>query len=184
VADKKRRGKDADDERLDKDALEATDDAPDAEGDDNLDEANLDETDAVKDDPDAEDEGDDSPRRGTTGSKERGKAALATRPRTRPKADSDSEERRRPRKRSRKAAKSAKTTAPAKSRGGPIGFLIRFIREVVAELRKVVWPTRKVLYNYTAAVIVFVVVLTGIIVLLDYLFARGVLWVFSGGGSG
>ena len=34
--------------------------------------------------------------------------------------------------------------------------LVRFFREVVAELRKVIWPTRKELLTYTAVVVVFV----------------------------
>ena len=34
--------------------------------------------------------------------------------------------------------------------------LARFLREVVAELRKVIWPTRKQLVTYTIVVLVFV----------------------------
>lgn len=55
----------------------------------------------------------------------------------------------------------------------------RFFREVVAELRKVIWPTRKELLTYTAVVIVFVAVMLAIVGLLDYGFARVVLWVFG-----
>jgi preprotein translocase subunit SecE len=59
----------------------------------------------------------------------------------------------------------------------------RFFREVVAELRKVIWPTRKELLTYTAVVIVFVVVMLTIVGLLDVGFARVVLWVFGSGSS-
>jgi preprotein translocase subunit SecE len=59
----------------------------------------------------------------------------------------------------------------------------RFFREVVAELRKVIWPTRKELLTYTAVVIVFVTVMLTIVGLLDLGFARAVLWVFGGGSS-
>ena len=40
-----------------------------------------------------------------------------------------------------KPAKPSKSTA--RSRGGPVARLARFLREVIAELSKVIWPTRK-----------------------------------------
>ena len=54
-----------------------------------------------------------------------------------------------------------------------------FFREVVAELRKVIWPTRKELLTYTAVVVVFVAVMLTIVAVLDFGFAKGVLWVFG-----
>ncbi|GAB3864245.1 preprotein translocase subunit SecE [Dactylosporangium cerinum] len=57
--------------------------------------------------------------------------------------------------------------------------LINFVREVVAELRKVIWPTRKELTTYTVVVVVFVIVMLTIVGGLDYLFAKGVLWAFG-----
>jgi preprotein translocase subunit SecE len=57
--------------------------------------------------------------------------------------------------------------------------LINFVREVVAELRKVIWPTRKELTTYTVVVVVFVIVMLSIVGGLDYLFAKGVLWAFG-----
>ena len=59
-----------------------------------------------------------------------------------------------------------------------------FYRQVVAELRKVIWPTRRELITYTTVVIFFVASLTGIVAILDALFGRLVLWVFGSGGSG
>ncbi len=53
------------------------------------------------------------------------------------------------------------------------------MREVIAELRKVIWPTRKELITYTGVVIVFVLIMAGIIALLDYVFGRGVLALFG-----
>ena len=35
----------------------------------------------------------------------------------------------------------------------PPARLVRFLREVIAELRKVIWPTRKQLVTYTAVVL-------------------------------
>ena len=61
--------------------------------------------------------------------------------------------------------------------------LADFVREVVAELRKVIWPTRNELVTYTTVVVVFVVMMLTIVGLLDFGFAKGVLWVF-GSGSG
>ncbi|MEZ5117361.1 MAG: preprotein translocase subunit SecE [Candidatus Nanopelagicales bacterium] len=55
-----------------------------------------------------------------------------------------------------------------------------FLRQVVAELRKVIWPTRKELITYTWVVIVFVLAMAGIVALLDYGFTRGVLAIFGG----
>jgi len=54
-----------------------------------------------------------------------------------------------------------------------------FFREVVAELRKVIWPTRTELLTYTAVVVVFVAAMTAIVMGLDYLYAEGVLFVFG-----
>lgn len=69
---------------------------------------------------------------------------------------------------------------PAKRGGrGRFGRIGRFIREVVAELRKVIWPTRKELVTYTAVVVVFIATLMAFIAALDLAFAKGVLWVFG-----
>ncbi len=54
-----------------------------------------------------------------------------------------------------------------------------FFREVVSELRKVIWPTRKELLTYTAVVIVFVTVVTTIVALLDLGFGKAVLATFG-----
>lgn len=59
--------------------------------------------------------------------------------------------------------------------------ILRFLREVVAELRKVIWPHRSQLITYTTVVLVFVVFMTALVFGLDWLFARGVLAVFGGG---
>lgn len=62
------------------------------------------------------------------------------------------------------------------------GFFARFalfVRQVVAELRKVIWPTRKELITYTTVVIVFVGVVSAIVAVLDYVFTKGVLFVFG-----
>ena len=57
--------------------------------------------------------------------------------------------------------------------------VLRFLREVVAELRKVIWPTRPQLVTYTTVVLVFVAFMVALVAGLDILFARGVLFVFG-----
>ncbi len=54
-----------------------------------------------------------------------------------------------------------------------------FVGEVREELRKVVWPTRDELKNYSIVVFVTIVVLTSIIAGLDYLAGEGVLRLFE-----
>jgi preprotein translocase subunit SecE len=55
----------------------------------------------------------------------------------------------------------------------------RFLREVVAELRKVIWPTKNQMVTYTIVVIVFVTFMVALVGVLDLLFAKGVLAVFG-----
>jgi preprotein translocase subunit SecE len=60
-------------------------------------------------------------------------------------------------------------------RTGPV----LFYRQVVAELRKVVWPTQQQLITYFVVVMVFVVVIMGIVSLLDLGFGKLVFKVFA-----
>jgi preprotein translocase subunit SecE len=57
--------------------------------------------------------------------------------------------------------------------------LSRFIREIVAEMRKVIWPSRQELVTYTIVVVIFVVVLVAIVAGLDIGFAKLTLWIFG-----
>jgi len=54
-----------------------------------------------------------------------------------------------------------------------------FYRQVIAELRKVVWPTRSQLITYTAVVLVFVAFIIAVISVLDLAFGWVVLKVFG-----
>ena len=65
------------------------------------------------------------------------------------------------------------------SRPGLFARLFRFLREVVAELRKVIWPTRKQMITYTAVVLVFVAFMVALIAGLDFALAKGVLALFG-----
>ena len=147
MAESKRRGEDAVDERLDG----ALDDAVD---DDALDDVSAEEALVDDGDPDI-----DAPGTATR------QGPQATKPK--PKTGGD---------------KGGNRTNKVKSDDNPgiFGRLLRFIREVVAELRKVIWPTRKELLTYATVVIVFVTIMLTIVGLLDLGFAKAVLFVFGG----
>jgi preprotein translocase subunit SecE len=74
------------------------------------------------------------------------------------------------------AEKSAKPGRPSRrDRTTPALFL----RQVVAELRKVVWPTRKELITYTTVALAFILVMVAIVTSLDYAFTELVRGVFG-----
>jgi preprotein translocase subunit SecE len=72
-----------------------------------------------------------------------------------------------------KAAKSVETST------GLYARIARFFREVVAELRKVNWPSRNELLTYTTVVIVFVVIMMSIVAGLDWGFGWLITHVFG-----
>jgi len=75
----------------------------------------------------------------------------------------------------------SRTKTKSKDEDGPgfLGKILRFIREIVAELQKVIWPTRKELLTYTTVVIVFVAIVMSIVAGLDVGFARLMFLVFG-----
>jgi preprotein translocase subunit SecE len=82
------------------------------------------------------------------------------------------------------AADRTKATSRARARDrdlrpGLVGRFVNFVREVVAELQKVIWPTRKELLTYTTVVVVFVAIMMSFVALLDYGFARAMFAVFG-----
>lgn len=62
---------------------------------------------------------------------------------------------------------------------GPLGRLALFYRQIIAELRKVVWPNRNDLTTYTTVVIVFVVVVIGFVAVVDWGFGKLISAVFG-----
>ena len=73
------------------------------------------------------------------------------------------------------------SSSPKKSAGKPSLWarMTLFLRQMVAELRKVIWPTRKELITYTGVVIVFVVIMAAIVGVMDLVFTWLVLNVFG-----
>jgi len=67
------------------------------------------------------------------------------------------------------------------ARRSPFARIALFIRQVVAELKKVVTPTRRELFTFTGVVLVFVVIMMGIVYGLDQLFSWLVTWAFGTG---
>ena len=62
---------------------------------------------------------------------------------------------------------------------GPFAGIILFLKQVIAELKKVVTPTRKELFSYTGVVLVFVVIMMALVYGLDQLFGWLVVFVFG-----
>jgi preprotein translocase subunit SecE len=54
-----------------------------------------------------------------------------------------------------------------------------FYRQVVNELKKVVWPTRNMLTTYTAVVLVFVTFIIAVVSIIDLVLTKIVFWVFG-----
>jgi preprotein translocase subunit SecE len=71
------------------------------------------------------------------------------------------------------------TASPRPASGGGGGRVGRFAREVISEMRKVLWPSRKELTTYTIVVIVFVVIMVALVAGLDIGFAKLTLWAFG-----
>lgn len=74
---------------------------------------------------------------------------------------------------------------PTRSRGhGPdrgnlAQRIVRYLREVVAELRKVIWPTRNEMVTYSIVVVLFLIFMIAVTWGADFGFARLILAVFG-----
>jgi preprotein translocase subunit SecE len=69
-----------------------------------------------------------------------------------------------------------------RGKGGQPGYperIATYNRQVVAELRKVLWPTRNELVTYTIVSVVFVVALIVFVGVLDFGFTKFVFHVFG-----
>ncbi|CAN2219294.1 SecE Preprotein translocase subunit SecE [Candidatus Nanopelagicaceae bacterium] len=54
-----------------------------------------------------------------------------------------------------------------------------YYRQVLSELKKVVWPTRNMLTTYTAVVLVFVAFIIAVVSVIDLVLTKVVFWVFG-----
>jgi preprotein translocase subunit SecE len=69
--------------------------------------------------------------------------------------------------------------AERQARRSPFARIALFVRQVIAELKKVVTPTRKELIGYTTVVLVFVVIMMAVVGALDYVFSALVIFLFG-----
>jgi preprotein translocase subunit SecE len=82
----------------------------------------------------------------------------------------------------RKAQKSGKAKKPKKTgdrSANPIVFVYNYLKQVVAEMRKVIWPNRKQMLTYTSVVLVFLAFMVALVGLTDFGLTRLVLLVFG-----
>ncbi|CAM2988695.1 preprotein translocase subunit SecE [Mycobacterium intermedium] len=83
-------------------------------------------------------------------------------------------------------AKAAQKTKKAKKAGkpgarpNPIAFVYNYLKQVVAEMRKVIWPNRKQMLTYTSVVLVFLAFMTALVAGADLGLSKLVLLVFGG----
>ncbi len=81
------------------------------------------------------------------------------------------------------AAGKAKKKPKKKARTGPsrnpFVFVFNYLKQVIAELRKVIWPNRKQMVTYTSVVLAFLVFMVALISLADLGLAKLVLSVFG-----
>ncbi|GAT83061.1 preprotein translocase subunit SecE [Streptomyces sp. F-3] len=66
-----------------------------------------------------------------------------------------------------------------RAKKGPLKRLALFYRQIIAELRKVVWPTRNQLTTYATVVIVFVVIMIAMVTVIDYGLDQAAKYVFG-----
>jgi preprotein translocase subunit SecE len=72
-----------------------------------------------------------------------------------------------------------KTAKKREPRPNPFVFVWNFLKQVVAELRKVIWPNRKQMISYTTVVLVFLIFMVALIGGVDLGFAKLVGLVFG-----
>ncbi len=70
-------------------------------------------------------------------------------------------------------------TRRGSARPGLLSRIATYYREIVAELRKVIYPSRQVLLTYTTVVLVFVAFMTALVSVLDYGLTKAVLALFG-----
>ncbi len=72
-------------------------------------------------------------------------------------------------------ARTTTATAPQREKSSPK----QFVKEMRGELRKVAWPSRAEVINYSIIVLVFLVVMTALVGVADWGFAKAVFWLFD-----
>ena len=130
-----------------------------------------------------------------------GRTALVTKPVTRPQRPSGKRSRQRAadadddvdvessdevdiskEDKAKKAAKAKTAKKPRKSgdrTANPFVFVYNYLKQVVAEMRKVIWPNRKQMLTYTSVVLAFLAFMVTLVGLADFGLTKLVLLVFG-----
>jgi preprotein translocase subunit SecE len=79
----------------------------------------------------------------------------------------------------KKPKKAKKARKSREQSTNPIVYVYNYLKQVVAELRKVIWPNRKQMGTYTSVVLAFLVFMVALIGVVDLGLAKLVLMVFG-----
>lgn len=79
----------------------------------------------------------------------------------------------------KKAKASKKPRKPGERSANPFVFVYNYLKQVVAEMRKVIWPNRKQMLTYTSVVLAFLAFMVALVGLADFGLAKLVLLVFG-----
>ena len=82
-------------------------------------------------------------------------------------------------KKGTKAKKAAKPKKAGDHRVNPFVFVYNYLKQVVAEMRKVIWPNRKQMLTYTSVVLAFLAFMVALVGLADFGLTKLVLLVFG-----
>jgi preprotein translocase subunit SecE len=85
--------------------------------------------------------------------------------------------------RTAKKARTSETARKPRKAGdrsaNPFVFVYNYLKQVVAEMRKVIWPNRKQMLTYTSVVLAFLAFMVALVGLADFGLAKLVLLVFG-----
>ena len=79
----------------------------------------------------------------------------------------------------RPTKKAGKKTKKSDRTVNPFVFVYNYLKQVVAELRKVIWPNRKQMFSYTGVVLAFLAFMVALVGLADFGLAKLVMLVFG-----
>ncbi len=82
-------------------------------------------------------------------------------------------------KKGAKAKKAGKPRKPGGRSANPLLFVYNYLKQVVAEMRKVIWPNRKQMLTYTSVVLAFLAFMVALVGLADFGLTKLVLLVFG-----
>ena len=72
-----------------------------------------------------------------------------------------------------------KPKKPTDRSANPFVFVYNYLKQVVAEMRKVIWPNRKQMLTYTSVVLAFLAFMVALVGLADFGLAKLVMLVFG-----